>query len=43
MKKMLNYFLAIKMKSRTVVGRGEEGPLPYVIPDLSYYWEGPRE
>ena len=35
------FFLAIKMKGRTVVGRGRRAR--YVTPDLSYYWEGRRE
>ena len=39
--------LAIKMKARTVVGRWRRAcyvtPGRYVIPDLSYYWEGGRE
>ena len=29
---------AIKIKARTVVGRGRRAR--YVTPDLSYYWEG---
>ena len=35
--------LEIKMKARTVVGRGERGPYRYETQVLSYYWEGGRE
>ena len=31
------FLLPIKMKARTVVGRGEEGRLRCAIPDLNYY------
>ena len=34
-------FLAIRTKARTVVGRGEEGPL--CDPGSEFYWEGARE
>ena len=33
----------IKLKARTVAGRGGEEPATYVTPDLSYELEGERE